>query len=230
MKNGEHLRKFSKLQLDENPSIPGLNTFIRSLEREYFAQVNVRDCQADTADRTRPAEAGNLVIEMACNFDLVEILYHLEHGSWGKAENTGADDTGSHSAFIEAYQAFSIQNPWPADVEELSLVLRDTTIVIKKVYEQSIPEQLGRILQTLAAHYVHFTRGMTETPFEIYLPVFEEEMCRSGAPVSTVKRDENTGSDYFNYWALYFDSIPDGKIYDLSKKEIISGDLQMLNH
>ena len=230
MTNGENFRKNFRLQLDSNPYLKGLEAFSRSLEKAYFSKVSVRNCNSSTAECNPGNSPWNLVIEMECNFNLVEILYYLEKGNWGEVAIPFSDRETPNSAFYEAIKAFRELNLIDFDVEELSIVLQDTVIVIKKLYKQSIEEQLGQILQTLAAHYVHLTRGLTETPYEIYLPVFEEEIPTAQVLPGIVKKTANSAGDYFGYWALYFDSISDARIYDLESRTIISGDLHMLNH
>ncbi len=226
---GENFRKHLKLQLDSNHYLKGLEVFSRSLEKEYFAKVSICNCSTGMSGGDQYNRPRNLVIEMECNFNLVETLYYLEHGNWGEASTALSALGTPNSAFNEAFIALRESNSIEVDVEELSLQLKDTVLVIKKLYAQSIGEQLGQILQTLAAHYVHLTMGLTETPYEIYLPVFEEEIPSAHALLGTVKKTANSAMDYYGYWALYFDSVPDARIYDLERRCIISGDLHMLN-
>ena len=228
MMDGDRFRKHLKLQLDDNPKIKGLDAFKRSLEKEYFATVSIRNCHATSTDQITENQC-NLVIDLECNFTLVEVLFHLEKGSWGRAAMAAAARQPD-SAFQKAFTLLSGMNSIPVDVEEVSFLLKDTAIVIKKICSNSICGQLGKILKTLDAHYVYFTRELTETPYEIYLPVFEEEIPSSNTLVYNIKRDLNSAKDYFRYWALYFDSQEDAQIYDLQHKTIISGDLHMLNH
>lgn len=227
---GKNFRKHLKLQLDSNPYLKGMEVFSRSLEKEYFAKVKIRNCCTEISESDQFNKPPSLVIEMECNFNLVETLYYLEHGNWGEAATPLSTRGTLNTAFNKALITFRESNSMEIDVEELSLQLKDTVIVIKKLYAQSIGEQLGQILQTLAAHYVHLTRGLTETPYEIYLPVFEEEIPSSHALLGKLKKTANSAMDYFGYWALYFDSVPDARIYDLERKCIVSGDLHMLNH
>lgn len=228
MMNGDRFRKNLKLQLDDNPQLKGLEVFKRQLEKEYFAKVSVRNCSNRSSRKSVSGHSWNLVIDMSCNFKLVEVLHYLQNGSWGAS--APSDTAAARSAFQRALIDFADQNTFPVDVEEFSLVLKDTSIVIKRIYAQSIVEQLGNILQALAAHYVHLTKDLTETPYEMYLPVFAEDVPNPDAPLSSVIRDTKSARDYFSYWALYFDSQEDAKIYDLDNKTIISGDLHMLNH
>jgi len=229
MTNGDNFRKNLRLQLYDNPYFIGLDTFQRHLEKEYFAKVTARNCTTPAKSLQGTNEqVAQLAIEMECNLDLVEILYYLQKGNWGVPAIPTRGKTPA-SAFYEALNGFRESNPFDIDVEELSLILKDTVIVIRRIFPQSIGEEFGQILQALAAHYVHFTRDLTETPYEIYLPVFEEEVPNGNALICPIKRDQNTARDYYRYWALYFDSTEDARIYDLDQKTIISGDLHMLN-
>jgi hypothetical protein len=77
---------------------------------------------------------------------------------------------------------------------------------------------------------VYFTKKFTETPYEIYIPVFEEDHFENDTKLKNIRIGNNNKKDYFEYWGLYFDSEKDAVIYDLKNKSIIFGDLFMLNH
>ncbi len=221
-----HLDSFNTnlhLHLDDDPKLNGLGEFKRCLERAYFSKVTIRNCSPDNSQ-------GRLVVEMECNFDLVEVLFHLQKGIWGDTKITRQTDYKAVS-FTKAFTRLQSRNNMAIDVEEFALFLNDSSIVIKKIYASSIEDQLGNILNTIAENYVHFTRGLSETPFEIYIPVFEDGRWEKNIPtLSKIKTEDNCKVDYFNFWGLYFDSEDDAVIYDLSKKSIISGDLYLLNH
>ena len=47
-------------------------------------------------------------------------------------------------------------------------------------------------------------KGLTEMPYEIFVPVFEQPMDINPYEMSlTINKVNNS---YFNYWGLYFDS------------------------
>lgn len=214
----ENFRNNLKLRLDENPQLVGFETFKRNLERDYFSKVTIRNCSQDIS-------VGNLVVEMDCNLDLVEVLFHLQKGSWGSPNSSE-----SSSAFTEALVKLKELNSFLIDIEEFSIFLNDSSIIIKKIYADSIEEQLGNILTAIAENYVHLTRGLKETPYEIYVPVFEDDLPENGVTLSKIRTANNHIKDYFGFWGLYFDSEEDAVIYDLSSKSIVSGDLYLLNH
>lgn len=211
-----------RLQLDNNPQIIGLDAFRRSLEKEHFSEVTICNCSADK-------QAAKLVIEMNCKIELVEVLFHSLKGTWGTISgpyNSNAEISAFSNAFIELQRL----NTLSVDVEELSILLNDSLIIIKNIYHNSVPEQLGNIINTIAENYVHITKGLTEAPYEIYIPVFEEDIPENDDRLNRINSGNNSKKDYFAFWGLYFDSEEDAVIYDLSNKSIISGELYMLNH
>lgn len=218
----DNFRDNLRLKLDENPQIKGLVEFRKSLEKDYFSNVSIRNCSTDDA-------RDNLVIEMDCNFKLVEILSHLQKGTWGRICST-KNSWSKSSPFSRALSSLNKLNRRRIDIEELSIFLKDSSIIIKNIFENSIEEQLRQILLTIAEHYVYFTKRLTETPYEIYIPVFEEDLFQNDTKLTNIKDGNNSKKDYFEYWGLYFDSEKDAVIYDLKDKSIIRGDLFMLNH
>ncbi|MGB5169948.1 MAG: hypothetical protein WBN69_00810 [Eudoraea sp.] len=205
------------LKLDQNPDILGLSDFIRRLEKDYFSEVTVRTIPADR-------DQINLIIELDCTFNLVEVLSQLQKGNWG---TTISDGTASPQ--LKALNRLRQLNDSEIDVEEFSIFLKDSSIVIKNIFKNSIQDQLNLILQSIAAHYVHFTKKLTETPYEIYIPVFEEDLFENNTQIRDIRISNNQPKDYFNYWGLYFESEEDALIYKLKDKTFIPGDLLMLN-
>ncbi|MBT8181380.1 MAG: hypothetical protein KJO53_07310, partial [Eudoraea sp.] len=132
--------------------------------------------------------------------------------------------------FSRALKKLNKLNSRRIDIEELSIFAKDCSIIIKNIFENSIEEQLRQILQTIAEHYVYFSKRLTETPYEIYIPVFEEDLFENESKLKNIRAGNNKKKDYFKYWGLYFESEKDALIYDLKNKSIIYGDLFMLNH
>src|SRR3546814_10744827 len=94
----------------------------------------------------------------------------------------------------------------------------------------SIPMHWDAIISEMGSHFVYFTKGLTEMPFEIYLPVFIGTTNENIPTLLTISTEETYNQkDYFRYWGLYFESQEDAVIYDLESKSIIEGDLFMLN-
>ena len=211
-----------RLQLDDNPRIHGLAKFISDLEREYFSKVTVRNLSPDI-------NHNNLVIELDCPLRLVELVHQIKTGCC--AFNTLDEITGEQISSLEmAHSELCSKNHSEIEIEEFSLFLSDCSIIIKKIYRQSIVEQLVNIFEEFSEHIESMTEKFTEVPFEIYVPVFEEDLIENEIKIANVEQDNNERKDYFGYWGLYFERDEDAVIYELPKKRIISGDLYMLNH
>jgi hypothetical protein len=198
-------------------NIEGLDAFRKSLEKYFFAEVTIRDCSSQKTSL-------QLAIELDCNLSLVEMLFHFNKGAWGNFRQ-------GKSSFGQLLRHLIHESNEILDVEEFTLFLKDTTLVINKIYNKSIPEQLHRIFTEIGKHYVHFSKGLTETPYEIYIPVFEEE-CSTGNDtlLRNIEAGNHTKEDYLKYWGLYCESEEDAVIYDLKNTKIEQGDLFMLNH
>ncbi len=199
--------------------ILGLESLQNSLEKDYFSNVTIRNSSVC-------CEQNNLVIELKCALSLHEVLYHIQQGTWGTDQlslvNKGLTVLSHHMQGIR-----EINNTF-IDVEELSFSLKDCTIIIKKLGPESVEHELDTILNTLAENYVFITRHLSETPTEIFIPVYEEvssgdQVTRLTGPLMIDQKG------YYSYWGLYFENDIEAVIYDLKGKNIISGDLNLLN-
>ena len=102
---------------------------------------------------------------------------------------------------------------------ELARCGEDTSIIISRLFKHSITEQASDILTAVGKHFVYFTKGLTEMPYEIFVPVFEDT-ATVGTSGST--QEEDSPINYFDYWGLYFDR-GDGQeayIYSLHQKKL----------
>ena len=217
-----NIDKNLRLQLDHNPRINGLMRFRKVLERDYFSDVTIRNCSLDNQNI-------NLVVELDSPYSLVEMHQHLNEGNLGSTQNdpfTGVPISPLDSALFE----LQLLNDPLIDVEEFSIFLADCHIVIKKIYLQSIQEQLANIFKALEDHLILMTDNYAKIPNEIYIPVFEEDISENEVVLANIEKANNDIKDYFKYWGLYFDFQEDAVIYDLGKKSIFNGDLLVLNH
>ncbi len=208
------------IHLEDNPAINGLDNFKKNLEKDFYSQAQVRSCSCNP-------NGGNLVIEMECPLVLGELLFHLNKGNWGNVEE--ADDQNANNSLAHRVGQLQLENEIAIEIEELSIVLKNATLVIKKIFPNSIERELNEILAAISEHYVHFTRGEKESNYEIYIPVLDENATRI-QPEEAVSEPVELRRAYLRYWGLYFDSEEDAVIYDLSQRSFISGDLHMLNH
>lgn len=198
----------------------GIHNFKNHLERDFFANATVREVFTENSL--------DLIIELDCNFGLTESLFYLNNGNWGSFY-TSKTEKPKASPFQTALFNLSEENQVNVDIAELSINLRDTSIIVTKIYNNSIPDELGNILCSINENFVHFTKGLSEMPYEIFVPVFEEQESEPNnlqAGISTKK----SKTDYFDFWGLYFESTPDSSIYDLKNKSIIDeSDFFLLN-
>ena len=192
-------------------SFSGLNTFVKNLENHFFSKILIKENSSN-------CNKINLVIELNCNLTLWELIHQYHTGNWGTFNQS------KYSLSNDIYRLESI-NDIQIDVDEFSITLKDTTIIIDKIYNQSIGEQLEYILRELGIHYVHYTKGYAEVPYEIFVAVFVENLMQCELNMFNSKKNQN----YNNFWAIYFESEIDAVIYDVQKSTFLYEDLYMLN-
>ncbi|MDV7138645.1 hypothetical protein R3X28_07145 [Maribacter sp. TH_r10] len=189
----------------------GISGFIDNLEKHFFSQISVWT-------NTIIDNQAKLIIEIECNLSLIDMIIHSYKGTWGTFNQTKYS-LSEELVQLEEYNGISF------DVEEFTINLKDTSIIIDKLYDQSIADQLNGILNNLEKHFLQLTKGNVEVPYEIFVAVFEDEIMATKN--SNVK---NKGTqDYSSYWALYFESEKDAVIYDLKNARFIYEDLHMIN-
>ncbi|WP_430907793.1 hypothetical protein [Maribacter sp. 2-571] len=223
-----HLDNFKNrppIAILKDSDINGLSFFKKELEKLFFSEVIIRNSATDM-------RSAKLVIELNCNYNLIEGLIHLDEGIWGQWKKSRSH-IFSDSLFYKLMSGLKSKNEFHIDVEELSFVFTDSTVIVNKIYEGSIPKQLDAILTKLSSHFIYLTNRNREIPFEIFIPIFEEGeqsfVADNRIPAKAAK-GKMQRKDYFNYWGLYFYSQEDdGLIYTLRNKSISSGELNMLN-
>ena len=167
-----------------NSQMEGMESFANSLEKLFFADATI-------LNYTNKDEKTNLAIELNCNISLVEMLFHFNKGTWGNFKP-------GRTSFIKLLNNLVKESGSKVDIEEFTFFLKDTAIIINKIYDNSIPEQLDKIISEICKHYVHFSKGLTETPYEIYVPVFEDENNEGNEIlIQNIEADNNTKKDYF---------------------------------
>ena len=207
-----------KTGINTTDHIKGLELFRKGLEKDFYADVTIYNYSSD-------GEGTNLSVEFNCNFSLSEALYYLNNPIPNNARSKTREKTG---LFLRAYAKLKNTNSIPLDISELTIVLMDTSILISKIYQQSISDQLENIAAALLNHNIYYTKGLTETPFEIYIPVFEEDTLARSTHLENIVTNDNTNCDYFIFWGVYYDHTGEAAIYDLNSKKNIPGDIQIL--
>ena len=221
MFNNADLNKISGFGIKKVLCDESLEVFTKQLEKAYYANVNVRSLE-NRENRT------NLVVELQSNLNLVEFLYHVQKRNMGQLIRTETNDL-KDIALSQALDTLSESNGYELDIEELTFFLTDSEITVKRIYSQSIEEQIGNIYRELAQHYMYFTNNQSRVPTEIFIPVFEENLDEQFKHGMCMESATSSKRDYFNFWGIYFSHNDDAVIYDLSMRSIISGDLYMLD-
>lgn len=212
----ENSKEYSLVGFDKNIQIEGLNSFAKNLEKHFFSKVIVRNIS------TLPAQI-NLVIELTCNLALSEALSHFKKEIWGSFASK------KHSFSSELRQLKDLNNI-AIEVEELSVFLNDTSVIITSIYSQSIPEHLEGIFNKLESSSLHFMKRPTEIPFEIYVPVYEDnDITYKNETVIEIESYRTAAQDYFSYWGMYFYTEDDAMVFDLKNQTLIEGTVHMLN-
>lgn len=217
----DNFRKGSLLGFDNDTKIIGLDGFRKCLEKDFFSEVTIFNCSNNDG-------VASLSIEMNCNFDLLETLFSFENGMWGDIAQKLKSKKLS-SSFSRALAHLKEQNDVIIDIEEFSIFLKDSTIIINRIYNQSISNELENILMELNKHLAFYTHGLSQIPHEIYVPVFEESLSEDGTTPLEINTDNHLKKDYFGYWGMYLTPEEEAVIYDLVSKSIIPGELFMLN-
>lgn len=204
----------------KNPEPVGLEAFQKILERDFFAESTI------DVSFNENLNCFDLIIDLNCNFSLTESLFHFNNGNWGSFKEINQNGSKkSASQFHDYFEYLNEINYRKFDLKELSIHLSDTSIVIDRLYKMGIVEQLSVIMDSICSNFVHITRGLSEMPYEIFVPVYEEENINGlPLPLNTVKGPE----DYFKYWGLYFESSSKMQVYDYGSKKVISGDFHLI--
>ncbi len=185
----------------------GLDDFIKALEKYFFANAKLR-CKQNRVEGKL-----DLVIDLHFNFGITDCLRHFNNGDWVNYSLSEESSFDMSLVVSGALNQLNEKSAYPADIMEISLHFLDTSIIITRLYQHSIPEQISAILTTIGKHFIYFTKGLTEMPYEVFVPVFEDTSIDNG---------HYNECGYFDYWGLYFDKKQEHEalIYSLDKKKL----------
>ena len=216
-----HQRKVPKEFCRQNAMHPphGINCFQRSLDKIFFTNSKIKYKKGSQG-------TFKLIIDLNCNFKLINALYHLRMGSWG-----GLHDEGKKldiSPFERAYMELQELNNGKLDIAEVYINLLDTSLIISKINHHCISFHLNAILSSIEQNFIYFTKGLHEIPYEIFISVFELDESK-GKPKVPQKVFTHLMDGYFDYWGLYFlsEKNQDPIIYDVHNKCFIDRDLMI---
>jgi len=198
----------------------GIDNFKKSLEKYFFAEASI------LPDTTVKDFNTHITINLNCNFNLTESFLHLNGSNWGGFYKSAKNL--EHSGFELAVNDLQQINKTTIVIEEIAIHFKDTSIFIIKVPNQTITNQLSAIFSAIRDNFVHFTKGLTEIPYEIFVPVFEQTIDTDDKSLWEMTQEKTS---YFDYWGIYFDSEidQDPLVYDLKNKTLLDGDFFLLN-
>ncbi|MGF1559958.1 MAG: hypothetical protein ACFCUL_12790 [Flavobacteriaceae bacterium] len=208
----------SIIKLGEN-EIDKLRGFEKSLGRFFFA-----DCKVLISPSCD--EIVCLNIHMSSDFSLPEAISLLLMPYVKDYRQTNF--TQSLLCFKKMITKLKNNFDMPVDITELAIYFQNTDVIIHRINENSIIEEIREILSTLICHFDHYANSMGEIPFEIHIPVIEDPTYKKCTTVlDTSKILPVYESPYFKYWGLYFNSLRKPVIYDLNNTSIIQGGLDL---
>lgn len=186
----------------------GLDEFLLVLEKYFYASAKVQ-CKHDFQNNCT-----DLVIDLYHNFGIAECLRYFNNGDWGNYNFTEESHSNISASLEKALESLNKKSAYPTDILELSFHFKDTSIIVARLSKNSIPDQASKILTAIGEHFIYFTKGLTEMPYEIFVPVFED------VSVPENPSEMNSPCGYFDYWGLYFDhgQKHEALIYALNKK------------
>tara|TARA_R110002049_G_scaffold69206_7_gene179274 strand:+ start:2182 stop:2847 length:666 start_codon:yes stop_codon:yes gene_type:complete len=197
-----------------NEVLEQLDIFRNELEKAYFSKVLLRITE-------HSKETIEIGIEIQSNFWLSESIHYYNNHNWLKEKN-------NHSIFklqqlYNSYTKLRRNSPISIDISEFSLYLLDTSLIISKIANNSIVNQLENILSSLVTNIDNLIAASPslELPTEIHLPLFYENK----ASLTNILE-----KSYFRLWGLYYESEEDPVIYDIDTNTIFKRDLFLVNH
>ena len=156
---------------------------------------------------------------MNCNIELLELFTNFNTGRWGTSIKNG-------SPLQYNLEILNSRNNCNIDIEELTIFLNDTSIVIKRIYDNSIASQFNDILKQIACNYIFLTKGLTQKPYEIFVPIFEDSIDNF-----ELEDDQSNilPKSYSEYWGIYLDKEDEASIFDVQRNTYVTGNLEFLS-
>ena len=204
--------KKSLINLDYTKEITGIDEFLKSLEFHYFSNIKLKrkSCTLNSV---------HLVLEVNCNIELLELFTNFNTGRWGTSSKNG-------SPLQCNLEILNSRNNCNIDIEELTIFLNDTSIVIKRIYDNSIASQFNDILKQIACNYIFLTKGLTQKPYEIFVPIFEDS-------IDNLELEDDQSNilpkSYSEFWGIYLDKEDEASIFDVQRNTYVTGYLEFLS-
>jgi hypothetical protein len=115
---------------------------------------------------------------------------------------------------------------WNLKVDELTFSFQDAEIIVKKIGQQPLSDDLGRIFKALAENFEYMKGQSGESPYAIHVPVFEDpnprfSRFRAMLDVDETIEDINTDS-YFKYWGVRYNLEGQIRVFDVQQRLLIN--------
>ncbi len=207
----------SNFQLDQS-ELDIISTFELQLEQIFLTDTSVVISKSDN-------NLINLVIEVDAQFVLHEVMALLNVRS-----DLTYQQSGLNKMLLRFKNAFFTLNQTLygiADIEELSLYFKDTSIVINSISQNSIIDEIDDIAKAVLKHHKYLSTLMGLLPSEIHIPVFEDTVTKELFNKNEKIVPINYKSAYLQYWGVYFDSYDKPLVYNLKRTNIMPGDLDL---
>lgn len=187
----------------------GLDKFKNKLEKHFFAQISIRRCITCSDTDIR------LVIEAKGTIDFACSVKHFR--------TDVISDPGYNSRFLlKALAELQHLNTQPIDIEELAFTMSDTSIIVQRVGNLSVPRQYDNIMRIVMNDYKYIISQIREVPLEIHIPVlgYGDTTENNNEILSSINY-QTSDKDYFAFWGLYFNSEEEAIIYDVENSDFI---------
>ena len=196
-------------------NLVGLEEFRNKLEKHFFAHVSIRKCVTCRIQEVR------LVIEVKGTISFEHSVKHFRTDVIG--------DPGYNSkSLMKMVAELQSANSQLIDIEELALMMSDTSIIVQRVGNLSVARQYDNIMRIVMNDYKYIVSQTMERPLEIHIPVLEFYDNQENTNTFLSGVEKRIGDRYyFNYWAVYYDSA-DTLIYDVENSKLISEEIVCL--
>lgn len=196
----------------------GIGEFREELAGQYAAIV-----------RGRPGALGGLYhlsVEIVSTLALSHVVRLLLDGIAFDLIKEGTK-TFVLRPFLAAYGKLKERNKGDyGDIDELRLIFQDSVVIVDYLGDDSIASSLEKILHTLSKNYQHLVLSSGESPFEIYIPIFEDPAVDRPSRFRELLHYDETipsvsVSDYFVYWGVWYDFSHKHRVYDVQRELLI---------
>ena len=111
------------------------------------------------------------------------------------------------------------------EVDELKFSFQDADIVVKKIGDAPLFDDLGPVFKALAENF-EFMKGQTgESPYEIHIPVFEDPNPRFSRFRALLDVDETiegvTADSYLQFWGVRYNREGQIRVFDVQRRLLI---------